>query len=81
MGGMENEREVEGGSGRKRQEKALLSSTERPHAPFRFCRRPQATPGRLGSGRDRRLWISPKPALNEILGARLGRFSATGVKN
>ena len=67
-GGMENEREAEGGSGRKRREKGFLSPTERPDAAFRFCRRAQATPGRLGSGRDRRLWISPKPALNEILG-------------
>ena len=75
------EREAEGGSGRKWREKAFLLPTERPHAAFRFCRRAQATPDHLGSGRDRRLWISPKPALNEILGARLGRFSATGVKN
>ena len=71
----------EGGIRRKQGEKGFQSPTERPHAAFRLCRRAQATPGRLGSGRDRRLWISPKPALNEILGARLGRFSATGAKN
>ena len=67
-----------GGIGGK---KGLLSPTERTHAPFRFGRRPQATPGGLGSARVRRLLFRPKPALNEILGARLGRFSGAGAKS
>ena len=34
----------------------------------------------LGSARVRRLLFQPKPAIKEILGAQLGRFSGAGTK-
>ena len=67
-------------SGRKRREKGLLSPRVAP-CPFRFCRCPQTTPERLDSAQVRRLLFQPKPALNEILGARLGRFRLPALKN
>ena len=57
-----------------------ISLTERPHTSFHFIRRPQETPRALGLGWDRRIHFWPNPALNGLLGARLGKFRPPGTE-